>query len=399
MTHIRITNMFLTKLLQENILKLDKGVFMAQIIGILGAGQLASMLAQSAKKKGLNVAVFANDLSEPACAFADNVMLAEVDLESSLKPFFSFCSLIILENEFFHPDLLVKMEQLTHTKVFPELKAYEKLYSKTNQKKFFQLCNLPMAQTHFINDENDLVNVKTPVMLKLATGGYDGLGNLKVLKNETLFEKAIEFSNNFEREIFAEELIDIKNEYACMLVKGENTSLILPPVETIQRYNVCQQVNYPAELSSQLENQLLGFMRILDEYLEGVGIFAFEFFETKTGELLINEAAPRVHNSYHFSIEGFDRSQFDLMLDIALGVDVSSVNAKYNYLSMINLLGQREAVNYNLEIPELQNEYDYKVHMYGKKDSRPGRKLGHITIFSDQRTNKHAKRITKEYRL
>lgn len=372
---------------------------MKRIMGILGAGQLAAMLARSALGRGLAVAVYANNLQEPACAHADNVMISsENDLEN-LKKFFKFCSFVVLENEFFSPVLLEQLQRESGTKIYPEVVAYKKLATKLKQKEFFKECRIPMAKTIVIHSENDLVNITTPVMLKHASGGYDGYGNLKVTKNTELFEVVKNFTKNFTIESFAEELIDIKNEYACMLIKGQSSSLILPPVRTIQKNNICHQVDFPSGLGEEQEAKLTEYMQSIDEYIEGKGVFAFEFFENQSGELIINEAAPRVHNSYHFSIEGFDRSQFDLMLDVVQGGPIDSVKTQYKYLSMINLLGQRDTQDYRLMIPEVNKDFEYKVHMYGKKDSRLGRKLGHMTLFSNKETNGHAKQINQEYRL
>lgn len=372
---------------------------MSKIVGILGAGQLASMIARSVINRGLEVAVYAQSLDEPACSLAQNVMLAKVNDRESLERFFQFCSVIILENEFFDAELLALFVNETQTKVYPEIQSYKNLSSKLEQKKFFKKCSIPMADTIEISCEKDLEQIQVPVMFKISSGGYDGYGNLLVTEQKDLSKKVKQFSNDYSKIVFAEKFIEIKNEYAVMLVKGKNNYIMLPPVKTFQKENICHIVDYPAGLSESQSLLLEKYIQTINDKIDGVGVYAFEFFETSDGELLINEAAPRVHNSYHFSMEGFNRSQFDLIVDIALEENIENVQECYPYASMINLLGQSPRKNYQLEIPEFSDCIDFKVHMYGKKESRSGRKMGHITLVSENETGQLAQKIQQEYRL
>ena len=183
-----------------------------------------------------------------------------------------------------------------------------------------------------------------------------------------------------------------------MLVKGQKNSVILPPVKTFQENSICHLVNFPAEMSDIQNEKINQYMQRIDENIEGCGVFAFEFFENEKGELFINEAAPRVHNSYHFSMEVFDRSQFDLMVECALGELIEQVHVQYDHSCMLNLLGQSECSNYHLEFPYLE-EGEFKIHLYGKEKTRVGRKMGHITFYGKEDMLDVAKKIKSEYQL
>ena len=153
---------------------------MSQVMGILGAGQLASMLAKSAVGRGIDVAIYSSSIHGPACSLASNVMLGEPDDFVSLSKFFKFCDFIVLESEFFKAETLERLVDNTGTKVYPEVIPYKKLSTKISQKEFFKNCDIPMAQTNLIKSMGDILKLKLPLMLKQSSGGYDGYGNLLI---------------------------------------------------------------------------------------------------------------------------------------------------------------------------------------------------------------------------
>lgn len=368
-------------------------------IGLLGAGQLASLIAASLVKLDVVISVYAKELNEPACCYAKYIQLGQMNDFSRLEEFFNFCDIVILESEFFDLELLKKLEAKTQTKIFPELSAYEKLCTKNRQKEFFKKCKVPFAKTSTVLNEEDTSTLVAPVMLKHSFGSYDGYGNLLIKDQGKVSDLIREFSQNFSKQVLVEKYLDIKNEYACMLIKSKEQSYILSPVKTHQENNICHLVSFPAKIGKEQEKKIYSYMQLIDENLCGQGVFAFEFFETMEGEILINEAAPRVHNSYHFSIEGMNYSQFDLMAYIALGRELPKVQSLYSNIVMINILGQAQGENYSLTLPELEQPLEFKIHLYGKKESRVGRKLGHITLYGDKPVLEIAKYISSEYKI
>ncbi len=372
-------------------------------LGILGGGQLASLLASSAltRDRDFEVFVYVQSTDEPACALAQHVYIGQVNNPEHLKEFFQLCDVVLLESEFFDPNILAQVVETTQTRVFPGLNAYEKLYSKENQKKFFQsigVSHIPYAQ---ISKQVDLAQLEFegPYMVKLSHGGYDGYGNLEVKDREELKDKLTSFTENFTRTVLVEKKISIKNEFASLLVKNQHSSVILPPCQTYQEDSICKLVKYPANIQQENFDKIMQIMETLNENLHDTGIFAFEFFEDEDGEIFINEAAPRVHNSYHYTIEGFEKSQFDLFLDAVWDCDLKLPKQCHEYLAMVNILGQSQGENYHLNFPNIDGEYDFKIHMYGKKQSKPGRKLGHVTLYGKEDNFQIAKNLNKEYHI
>lgn len=374
-------------------------------IGILGGGQLAFLLAKAAFKKGLDVYVYAQNGEEPACTIATKAIIGLQNDELLLESFFNQCDVVSLESEFFTPSLLEKLESKTGTKVYPTLNAYSSLYSKENQKKFFKKFQIPVVKYANIKnrEEFDLIDFEGPYMVKLSTGGYDGYGNFFVQDRIQLEKKILELSSRdkiiFDKTFIVEQFIQIKNEFASILFKSNNSSLVLPPCQTFQEDSICKLVKFPAKMHEKQYRDLMNIMKRIENGLDGHGVFAFEFFEDTKGNILVNEAAPRVHNSYHFSMEAFEKNQFDLFLNTVLGEKLESPKQCHAFVSMVNILGQSTGENYDLKIPKFLGDYKYNVHMYGKKMSRVGRKMGHVTLYGETQNFDFAKKINKEYVL
>ena len=192
---------------------------------------------------------------------------------------------------------------------------------------------------------------------------------------------------------------NLKKEFASMLVVGRSNSIILPPCHTVQENSICTLVEYPSFLSDSTHNKLERIMQKLSLHIKGRGIYAFEFFEDDKGDVYINEAAPRVHNSYHFTIEAFEKNQFEYFIDAVLGNDLYPVTEVHPFVSMVNLLGHTEGEDYQLKYPNIEGEFKTKIHMYGKKECRKGRKMGHLTLYGKTHNFDYAKKINREYTL
>ena len=374
----------------------DKKVF-----GILGGGQLAALLCEVLKRENLPILIYAQSNDEPACNLATEVIIGEKNNKESLIEFFQKSDYVLLESEFYSPDLLKELEEKSQTRIYPPLSTYQELYSKADQKNFYKKNEIPNVKFHNIKTKEDFesLDFDGPYMVKVSHGGYDGYGNFVIESKSELTEKIETLSKKFSVPLVIEQFIKIKSEFACQIIVGKEDYLVLPPCRTIQEDSICRLVQFPAELASNIEKQLENIMQTLGKALNGPGIYAFEFFETMNGEVLVNEAAPRVHNSYHFSIEGLEKSQFELFIDAVLEKPLISKNPKYSYISMINLLGHSEGEDFELALPKLNGDFEMNVHMYGKKVCKPGRKMGHITLYGNVPNFEYAKIISSEYKL
>lgn len=366
-------------------------------IGFLGGGQLASLLAQSALKREVNLCVYCQGLEEPAVSLVKQVFIGERDDEIKITEFFRHCDIVLLESEFFSFEFLQKMSDTTGTPVYPELNDYRKLYTKENQKKFFLQNGIPCTPFQIVS-EYDLPMVEFPAILKLSHGGYDGYGNFQVNTNEEYLEALSKIRKKSDQTLLLEQKITIKKEFAALLVKGKNDSFIYPPCETIQREHVCRFVKRAPFLDENVEKQINLIMEVINQNLAGPGIYAFEFFETQAGDILVNEAAPRVHNSFHYSIEGYSASQFDMFLSAVLDEQLDRPETRYDYITMVNILGIGKG-EYQLSFPDIGADWDFNIHMYGKRESRVGRKLGHVTLFGNRDNFQQGEFISQRYKL
>ncbi len=365
-----------------------------QKVGLLGGGQLALMMGESLINTGAEVIVYAQDLSEPACTIANNILIGQQNDSNSLRVFFSYCDIVILENEFYSPHILQDLIDDTGVKTIPDIRSYDKLFSKIQQKTFFKESHIPYTPYEKVLKQQDLsllINFSGPYIVKRSHGGYDGYGNQEVAD--------LSLITDFSHELIIEKKLDLKQEYSCLLVKNDTDTIIFDPCKTYQRNHCCEIVEMCPEIDVSITSEIKEMVKRMAEGLPGKGVYAFEFFETQGGTIYINEAAPRVHNSYHFSTEAYDKGQFDYISELILNHKLVAPEKKYDYLSMINLLGSVESLNYQLNFPHIEGEYEYKIHLYGKKESRPGRKMGHIILFGNKKNIEIAKRINQEYTI
>lgn len=370
-------------------------------IGVLGAGQLGALLTQSLQRANCQVVVYAQSNDEPACQLADKCIIGERSDKQKLKSFFSSCKTVVLESEFYNPQILKELKLSSGTNVFPALENYEKLFSKEKQKKFFNENNIANVAYHLVRSEKDLEQLEFdgPYMVKVSHGGYDGKGNFFIDSKQELIKKALTLSSSFSKELLVEKFIKIKEEFAVMLIKNARSQVVLPPCKTVQKDAVCHLVRYPFDCESSVQSQIQEIMYKISKALPGEGIYAYEFFLTEELQVLVNEAAPRVHNSYHFSIEAFDQSQFDLCRDAILDRELKNPEAKVPFACMVNILGTETRDHYVLEFNERALEYPFKVHMYGKTKMTKGRKMGHITFYGERDSFAYAQEVSEEYRL
>ena len=364
-------------------------------LGIIGGGQLALMLAEAANNRGIKVCVQTKSYNDPAGSKADHIIKADPLKVKGNKDLIKECEKIIFENEW------IKIEQLNFIgskNIFvPSLESIQPLVDRFSQKKLIKRMNLPSPKWILIKefkslDDEEIKEWSFPLMIKSYKGGYDGKGNKKINSEDDLNSFLVEANSD---EWLIEEWVDYKNELALVGSRDfDGTIRFFPIVETFQKNNVCDWVFSPAEINYDLKTFAINIFSSIVNELNYVGVMAIEFFYGDTG-LLINEIAPRTHNSAHFSIEACSSSQFDQYICISSGIRPPEINMQSKGSLMINLLGLKKDFPITTEkrIELLSQIKGSNLHWYGKSKEILGRKMAHITFLLYDKD--HLKRIKK----
>jgi 5-(carboxyamino)imidazole ribonucleotide synthase len=373
------------------------------------------MLGESAHAQGYDFLAFGdNPESSFANRFPEHFVLGDSKSQTDLFQFAKRCKVITLENEFFDAALLKLVEDSTHTRVIPSPTSYLHFETKLAQREFYAALGLSAptwARAKNLPDQilTQLQNeFSYPVVLKASRGGYDGYG-VRILKSADELSQALQdLNHSVENPVLIEEKVSIQKEFAQgALFDGKGGAVLLPLVETIQRNGICELVLSEPTLSlEELEFVRTQIEATLDVIAKSkiIGLYSFEFFYTDKKEILINEGAPRPHNSQHLSIDASPISQFDLLIQFlakdALPEISSPISSKPGV--MINLLGKSVGQNYKLALPKLPAGISAHPKLYLKKESKIGRKMGHLNLIVE--TGEHdlvelGETFLKEYTL
>ena len=351
--------------------------------GILGGGQLGRMLLQSAANYPVETYVLENDASCPSAHLCHHFIKGDISNFDDVYNFGKGLDVLTIEIESVNEDALEKLEA-EGVKVFPKPAALRIIKSKILQKEYYKSQQIPTSEFIVTQNEQDLKANESylPAVHKLATGGYDGRG-VQVIK------KAEDISLGFDAPSVLEKMVDIKKEIAIMIaVNSKGETAIYPPVDMVfdPKLNLlCYQVS-PADIPEKVFWKAEAIaLRVVKE-LKSPGIFAVELFVDHNDNVLVNETAPRVHNSGHHTIEANYSSQFDMLWRVLLDYPLGNTDPILP-AAIVNLLGAEgfsgpahyEGLN---EILAMDNVF---VHLYGKTATKPGRKMGHITILSSEK--------------
>ncbi|MFH0733997.1 MAG: 5-(carboxyamino)imidazole ribonucleotide synthase [bacterium] len=351
-------------------------------IGILGGGQLAKMSAYYAFRLGFDISILEKNLNSPAGMMTKNDFEGWVNDDKIMGEFASSCDIITLESEFIDSNRLLFLENLGKV-VLPSSKTIALIQDKFIQKSILKAANLPLPEFVEVNSiaEFSMTAEKLglPFVLKSKKLGYDGYGNA-VIYNENDFIESYDKLIKRHNSLYAEKFVNFTKELAVLVVKNSYQTITYPIVETIQENNICKKVIAPAAIDEKIIDEANKIAIKSINAVNGHGIFAVEMFLTTDNKILINELAPRPHNSGHYTMDACVTSQFEnhvrAVLDLPLG-DTSLIKP---YAVMINLLGKKNGKG-NLEnYSDVLKEPDLHLHIYAKEDSRMGRKMGHITI-------------------
>jgi len=354
----------------------------ARTLGIVGGGQLAKMIAQSALQFGCDVVVLERNHHSPAANLATETVIGDWDNPESLLKLGSLVDVMTLENEFVDADSLAALEQFGHP-LWPSAGTIRTVQDKLSQKRALTDAGLPVPRfapvsaPAAINTAAD--NFGWPLLLKKRRNGYDGKGNF-TLRSADDIETGWTHLGGDVNALYVEEFCPFTLELAIMLTRGQDGAFaIYPVVETIQSDHICHVVKAPANVSPEIAAKVAEIARKAVETVGFVGTMGVELFLTKDGNVLINELAPRVHNSGHYTIEGCVCSQFENHVRAVMGWPLGATHLIEPAAVMVNLLGAAKGTGTPHGLAGALAIPGAHPHIYGKAISAPGRKMGHIT--------------------
>ncbi|MBL1174599.1 MAG: 5-(carboxyamino)imidazole ribonucleotide synthase [Pantanalinema sp. GBBB05] len=355
-----------------------------QRVGVIGGGQLAWMMAGAATKLGVELVVQTPATSDPAVAIAADTVLAPVADAAATAQLAAQTEVITFENEFVD---LVALSALADRGVCfrPQLSVLQPLLDKYDQRSYLRNLGLPTPRFWALDlsgggdGRDEDVSWSFPIVLKTRRHGYDGQGTF-ILRSEAEFQATLERLPNVP--LLVEEFVPFERELAAIAARSVNGEIALYPiVETQQEQQVCRRVFAPAAVSPAVVMQIEAIVRTLLTSLDAVGIFGIELFLTPDDKVLVNEIAPRTHNSGHFTLDACDTSQFEQHLRAVCGLPLGDPVMRSPAAVMVNLLGYEQSQSdYLSKRQQLAALPGSQVHWYGKTESRPGRKLGHVTV-------------------
>ncbi len=341
-------------------------------IGFLGGGQLARMSIMAAQRMGLQCLSVDPASPTPSSQIAPAIQ-GRLDDAEALAPVFAQCAVVTLENEFVPAKAIEKaLKQVGRNPncLIPNIEALATIQDKLTQRQALLAAGVPTPNAVALDDDGTLAVSKIgfPMVLKARFGGYDGKGTRYAKTPEELEG----FSHLWESRggWMAEEFVAFKRELAVMVTVGRDGTSAFPTMETIQSNYVCDVV-FPSDAD--------GTKIALDAVaaVKGIGLFGVELFETHDGKLLVNEIAPRPHNTGHYSLDWGGASQFDEHVRVVLGISQLPIDGLP--AAMANLIGQPDVGDWRKGlVAAIQGDPGVRVHWYGKAESRPGRKMGHI---------------------
>jgi 5-(carboxyamino)imidazole ribonucleotide synthase len=352
-------------------------------IGILGGGQLGRMLLQAGANYPVETFVMENDPNCPAAHLCHHFTKGDINNFEEVYNFGKGLDAITIEIENVNEDALEKLEA-EGVKVYPAPSALRIIKDKILQKQFYKNNSIPTAPFEITSNKEDIYQHTgfLPAAHKIGKGGYDGRG-VQLLKTTDDFAKA------FDAPAVLEKMVDIHKEIAVIIGVSDSGDTALYPAVDMLFDPYLNLLNYqlsPADIPEKALWRIEAIARKVVKDLQSPGIFAVELFIDRAGEIYVNETAPRVHNSGHHTIEANYSSQFDMLWRIMLNYPLGNTNHILP-AAIVNLLGAEGhsgPAHYEglEEILQIENCF---VHIYGKTETKPGRKMGHVTVLSRER--------------
>lgn len=366
---------------------MQKVGILEQKIGIIGGGQLGKMMVLEAKKMGFFVTILDPTPHCPAHSVADVHIIAGFNDEVGYRRLAEASHVITYEFEHIDVGILKDLETEGHT-IYPTVQSLEIIQNKYSQKMRLKEKGIPVPEfisTKTLEDISSAADLfGYPMVLKSCTGGYDGKGNAVIFK-EIDCNEAYKLLGEGNLPLMVERFVPFTKEISVLACRGiEGTTAVYPVGENEHRDSILMETRVPAELSEALTHQAMELARDVMEVFEGVGMFCVELFVTQDEQLMVNEVAPRPHNSGHYSIEGCMTCQFQQHIRAVTGLPLGATTllrptvmgnilGEEGYTGKAELIGMEEALR-------IQGT---SVHIYGKQDTSPKRKMGHFTVLAD----------------
>jgi len=351
-------------------------------LGILGGGQLGKMMLYETRKYDIQTLVLDPSKEAPSrisCNYFEQGDLMDYD---TVLNFGRKADVITFEIEGVNINALKQLAS-EGIKTYPSANTLEKIQNKAIQKKFYREHTIPTAEFEVFDNAHDLKaavekdQIKLPFVWKSATGGYDG-------KGVSVIKKKSDLDNIAKGECIAEKLIPFKNELAVIVARNPSGEMKTYPVVEMEFHPTANQVEYvicPARIDENIAEKARKLAEKVSAAFEHVGLLAVEMFQTEDDQILVNEVAPRPHNSGHYSIEASYTNQFEQHIRAVLDLPLGNTDSKVGGI-MVNLVGDKdhegEVVYKNIE--KIMEMDGVTPHIYGKKITRPFRKMGHVTI-------------------
>lgn len=339
-------------------------------IGIIGGGQLARMLATAAAELGFEINIYSPDRDCPAAQVANKTVLGNYDDNEKLVAFAKNINVLTYEFENIDTKALEELEKVVDIR--PSVKALKISQDRYTEKTYLNSLGIKTTKFYKIDEVSDIekhfVKIKKPILIKTRRLGYDGKGQVLIKTQDDINEYYLK--NEFSPSI-GEEVLRFDKELSVIIVRDkEGNTKAFEPGENVHERGILVTTTLPSSISEALRNDATEIAKKIVGDLDYIGVMGVEFF-LKGKELLVNEIAPRVHNSGHWTMDGSYSSQFQQHIRAIMELPLLSTE-RHSDIVMYNLIGK---VTSDL----LKNELA-KVHIYGKKDPRPGRKMGHVNL-------------------
>jgi len=368
---------------------------LAKVLGVIGGGQLGLMLTEAAKQMPeyiSQVVVLDPTPNCPASQAGAKQIIADFKDEDAIFELAEKSDIITYEIESGDSDVLKKLENKSIINPSPD--TLKIIQDKLEQKKFLLKNKIPVAEFTEINNLDELKKIiddfGLPVLLKVRKDAYDGRGNYKISSIDEISKAYMSFSN---KPLMVEKFVDFKMEISVIASRNTNGEIATyPVVENIHEENILRMTIAPARVSDIVRNKAESIAYKTMEVLKGAGVFGIEMFVTNNDEVLINEIAPRVHNSGHHTLQSSKTSQFEQHLRAILGLELGSTElihhtVMYNILGPANFHGKYKPITVDAN--------DVFLKMYGKEISKPKRKLGHFNVVDIDNSKNTEKLITR----
>ncbi len=341
-----------------------------KVLGIIGGGQLGMFTCIAAKKKGVKTIVFSTEPQFSAQKFCDNFIISNFTNEKNIKTFFDSADYFTIETENIPISFLKRIKK---KKILPSLNVIEITQNRLKEKIYLNsLSNIHTVKYSEINNYSDLEksakNFNFNCILKTQEFGYDGKGQFKINQENLNSFKTANLKN-----FILEEKINFKTEISIIAVGNSKHLVYYPPVENIHSNSILRETIFPARVNNSIKNKAMKNAETISKDLKLNGVLAIEMFVTNNDQILINELAPRPHNSGHWTIDSCKFSQFDNLVSVITKEKVNQPEPMKN-CRMINIIG-----NDYLEFNEISSKY--RAYDYFKTKVRPSRKMGHYMVF------------------